>query len=466
MTEKINGDENRLSDLYKEVAKRPLAILRLSEDEVEELSGSRQGLSEFTFVVPHGLLNSVKTPCACLIFGRESAPPTEKRRTRPIARLAILQSRSAIATLATRLKLVRSNKIQPRSEIKLARLLGETRYATDYKSRISQKLQFEKLPPKLSDIILQTLARDAANRWALRSVMLGLHKPVENSIEAQERDAVQMALHAFGLESDALATQLNLAKDSNSALAYTRIMEDAVIEHDARVVPGFDLVSSEISGVATFRNGEQTLEVFTANRRQLEDAFGVDLIYLNTLHQNVVMVQYKMLEPHGSDSESDWVYKEDRHLRKQLKAMAKFSTSSLPSSGFRLCSDAFYFKFARRYGEKSKGHILLPLRHFEHLMGNPKFNGKTGRLKIGYRALAGNYLRQSTFFGLLQSGYIGSHTETTTHLRTLIDAVRMIDSSLVLAIQRTTTEEELQIDREKIVARIDKEHAEFWGSED
>ena len=38
------------------------------------------------------------------------------------------------------------------------------------------------------------------------------------------------------------------------------------------------------------------MDVFTANKRPLEELFGVDLIYLNKTRGALVMVQYKMLE--------------------------------------------------------------------------------------------------------------------------------------------------------------------------
>ena len=61
------------------------------------------------------------------------------------------------------------------------------------------------------------------------------------------------------------------------------VHEDGVIEHDARVVPGYEFIDSDVRGQATSRKGHQTLEVYTANRRKLEEAFGVDLIYLTRL---------------------------------------------------------------------------------------------------------------------------------------------------------------------------------------
>ena len=72
--------------------------------------------------------------------------------------------------------------------------------------------------------------------------------------------------------------------------------------------PTIELTDSDITGRAVFEKGRERLEVFTANRRPLEKIFGVDLIHLNTTSQNIVMVQYKMLEPDKcKDHDSDWV---------------------------------------------------------------------------------------------------------------------------------------------------------------
>ena len=39
--------------------------------------------------------------------------------------------------------------------------------------------------------------------------------------------------------------------------------EDGVIEHDARVVPRYEFIDSDVRGQATPRKGHQTLEVYT-----------------------------------------------------------------------------------------------------------------------------------------------------------------------------------------------------------
>ncbi|MBT2326594.1 hypothetical protein J7E62_30245 [Variovorax paradoxus] len=262
-----------------------------------------------------------------------------------------------------------------------------------------------------------------------------------------------MALKAFGLSSDAPAANLELVKGKDSRLVGARIMEDAVIEHDARSVPAYKLVGSDMTGRAMFRNGAQTLEVITANRNKLEEAFGVDLIYVNHSRSNVVMVQYKMLRPTQSEANDtwDWVYTQDRHLAKQMKAMERFASHRDCQGPYRLSHEIFYFKFIRRYGASKTSSVLIPLEHLQELMRDQKHNGRSGSLRLGYNALEGRYMRQSAFYNLLQSGYIGAGTSTTNALTTLIQDLLRGGDALVLAIQRETTQEEDDSDRERAI---------------
>jgi hypothetical protein len=142
----------------------------------------------------------------------------------------------------------------------------------------------------------------------MRAVVESLSAPryFKNTAALQE-DALHTALRAFGLASNDQATSLELVDGRETALARVNIMEDSVIEHDARHIPGYDLVQSDLTGRAVFERENERLEVFTANRRPLEQLFGVDLIYLNASRQNIVMLQYKMLEPLLKDvGNTDW----------------------------------------------------------------------------------------------------------------------------------------------------------------
>ena len=108
-------------------------------------------------------------------------------------------------------------------------------------------------------------------------------------------------------------------------------MEDSVVEHDALNVPGYSLIQSDVTGRAVFKKGEDQLEVFTVNRQELEHCFGVDLIYINLTKQNVVMLQYKMLEPSSkTDDQTDWVYRPDGQLDVEIARMNAFAAAHVP----------------------------------------------------------------------------------------------------------------------------------------
>jgi len=88
-------------------------------------------------------------------------------------------------------------------------------------------------------------------------------------------------MNAFGLAADSWADTLELHPDRETGLARIPIIEDGAIEHDARSLPGFELIESDRTGRAVFTRGDERLEIYTANCRPLEEVFGVDLIYLN-----------------------------------------------------------------------------------------------------------------------------------------------------------------------------------------
>lgn len=219
---------------------------------------------------------------------------------------------------------------------------------------------------------------------------------------------------------------------------------------------------SHVTGKAVFRKGEQTLEVYTANRRNLEEAFGVDLVYVNRFHSNVVMVQYKMLEPNRGDGEpTDWIYHEDNHIGKQIRTMNMFASATQEMEEYRLNSDPFYFKFVRRQGPSGRTNVLLPLSHFKSLLEESDFRTRSGAVKVNSNALKGRYLRQAAFFSLIQCGYIGSDIETSRHLRALVEDAVDGGKALVWAVQRKTREAEREAERVRQVRlyeeRLDEE---------
>lgn len=74
---------------------------------------------------------------------------------------------------------------------------------------------------------------------------------------------------------------------------------------------------------------------------------------------------------------------------------------------------------------------------------------RAGRLEVSWNGLGGKRLRECGFFGLLQSGYIGSYADRTEHLRTPIDLVSKGNESLVFALRGATTSEKAELDGAK-----------------
>lgn len=443
--------------LTETVADRPMVVLRLSNGELERLRKTRNGITDFTLTMRHEAIKGVTKLSVCIILGEIEAGTGSNIRPCPVAYISILASHAAVTTLDSRLRFKRSGRIQPGTDSELIAVLLEIKYQKELTRRLKKGGDLIVLGPKLGVAVIEALAAKRENHWAMKRIAAGLYAPQPGSPQALQFDAVQTALKAFGLAADSPASSLELASRNASSLENLRVVEDNVLQHDARFVRGYDLVDSHITGRATFRKGTQTLEVYTANRNRLEETFGVDLIYLNLFHRSVVMVQYKMLEPHGMemDEGTDWAYTEDRHLQKQLAAMRKFAVRQM-TDGYRLNNQTFYFKFVRRLSSPSNTNVLLPLCHFEEMLQDPACKGKTGKVKFTYSALDGRYMRQTAFFDLLQAGYIGADAESAGQLATLLHSVVRGDDAAVIAVQRLTHRLEQQEDRDRFERTFDE----------
>ena len=240
------------------------------------------------------------------------------------------------------------------------------------------------------------------------------------------------ALRVFGLTPRDAATSVET--EGPTALGRVHIREDAVIEHDARQIPEFTLTASYLTGRAVFLKGRERLEVITANRSPLEEVLGIDLIYLNAIKRNIVMVQYKMLEPLREDNVTDWIYRPDDQFGKQVALMKSFSFPEPPEPHeYRLNPQAFYLKFVRRDASLGKSPATIPIDHLEALRNDPAFKGPRGAFRISFNALDGRYLRQTTFFDLIRFGYIGAYAKDTENLEILIEKTLKDNRAVVAA---------------------------------
>ena len=323
-------------------------------------------------------------------------------------------------------------------------MIAEPPHSNRLRQRLASDDPVVVLSSELSAHLVRKLVEVEGNRGPMRMAAESL-SPSENqrSMASLQRDAVQTALRVFGLQADIQADSLYLVEGQETALARVNIVEDAVVEHDARHVPGYDLAGSDVTGRAVFTRGSEILEVYTANRRPLEHVFGVDLVYLNATRQNIVMLQYKMLEPSGKGGGEDWIYRPDGQLEAEIERMRTFQGEIAPGAyEYRLNSQVFYLRFVKRDGALKNAGITMPIDHFDRLRADPACQGPRGGFRISFDSLAGRYLRQTAFLDLVRSGYIGAHAETTEHLKALVESVVQGEKSVVAAIQSQTEDTE------------------------
>ena len=409
-----------------------IVVLRLGDYRRMLLEFSPRGVNEFTIALPKDSLRGAKGIPLCLI-----SMGTGKGEN---LYLGLISSRNNVSTFDMRIKIKRATEIRPRSTAGLLRLVTEQPHAGNLRRRLLSPGSVEVLSPKLGAHLVEKLASIDGNRDAMRIVAESLSAPGEfQGPAALQESAVRGALKAFGLYSGDQASSVRLVEGRQTTLSGMRgVTEDSVIEHDARSVPGYDLFGSDLTGRAVFQRGNERLEVFTANRRPLERVFGVDLIYLNLTRHNVVMVQYKMLEPSWTGAAGvDWIYRLDSDLDEQIRRMRKFTTTHHPAGReYRFNPAVFYLKFVRRDSSINKGGFILPVEHFEKLRNDPTCRGPNNGLRVSWESLDGRYLREAAFFDLIRSGYIGAYAETTTDMKTLIDWVLERGKSAVAAIQK------------------------------
>jgi hypothetical protein len=422
--------------------RRRVALIRLGFGEWEAIERGRDGGSRLSLIFQHEVARLAQPHGLALIaVDDEDAEPDEPQ---PRLFVGLVTSIAGVAFFDSRVVVNHVGAVLPRTLPEFLSQIDEPALRAGV-NRVSRSTDgLTALSPKLAAALVRRLAAEPFNQPALSRIVAILDKPTHyRDGRALQQDAISLALKAFGGAGAADAMEI---AGEDSGLARVRLLEDAVIEHDARSIPGWSLDASDVTGRAHFRraNGER-LEVITANKRPLEEIFGVDLIYLNERRRSLVMVQYKMMEPPGRQESGDdtpreereWIVRINDQFRDEIARMARFMSDLSPDDVYRLNPGPFFVKLVKRNAKTSTAGILLSLEHLQHLLESGAVSGPRRGLRISYKDLDGHYLRGEAFVELVRSGYIGSRGATTEHLEALIDAALVDGHAIVAAIQRS-----------------------------
>jgi hypothetical protein len=422
----------------EDLGKKPIALLRVSRDAWNAIADTRRQGVRFSLHFPHETARAGQRGGLVLIATTGSDPAL---------RLGLITSIAATSTFDSRVVFDLVSFAAPGALARLLQSVSAPGLRVPRDRLASGSMQFERVSPKLGAALISAVAEEAENAPSLTRILAHLRRPFRyTNARGLQQDAVALAIKAFGGNDGASSIAL---PGDDTALATVRVLEDASIEQDARWIPGWRLADSDLTGRATFKRREERLDVFTANKRPLEELFGVDLIYLNKTRGALVMVQYKMLESErrarrrtmdelfGDDGEDEqeWTVRINDQFADELSRMRRFDRDLAPHGPYRLNSGAFFFKLVRRNAATKSAGLLLSLGHLEQLMDGGELNGPAGGLRISYRSLGGHYLRGEGFVELVRSGYIGTRGATTDHLQALVEACLREGKAAVIAIQ-------------------------------
>ena len=417
------------------VRKKPLILIRFDAESSERLLNAKNASRHFTLAKPHSVFQNFKVPTICLLETLEYEGKS--------CYLATVTRKAAISTFDSRLTIKGLRAITQSSLQEITGQLTDRGFRNSFTSRLPNHHGASRLSPELSAHIVELLAQDPKNQYALEtalSTITGL-RPVHHTDWAQT-DAIESAMAVFGIRANEIPDELVTKRDTEPGLGMIdveHVFEDNVIRADASQLPGFDAIAPDIKGRAVFVKGDERLVIYTANRLPLERMFGVDLIYINETRGNIVMVQYKMLEEHINNGKSrDWLFRPNNRLWKEIARMNIPSNTGTEHTDYRLSNSPFFFKFVKRKHvlDDSPKFFFVSLDHLIQILESPEGQGPRCGIRLSYETLDGTYLRNTDMIGLIRSGYVGTHRADTQALARIISEGAKGNNAVVLAWQK------------------------------
>lgn len=343
--------------------------------------------------------------------------------------LAFVKSKQPVSSIDTRIVLHHLKKTKWKDTDILKENL-EKNHITELENYTQN--DYAKLSQKLSEHLLRIFADDYFE--FLENYIIP-NKEVNNSI--MQSDAINLAISISGMDNRNITNiEINDAEETKIS-NFVHLLEDNVISYEFNAEREGLVKNCSPTGKITFENGNEKLTIYTANKLPLERVLGVDLIYINDTHKNIVMLQYKMLT-----KESDkWIYRFDQQLYDEIERMDSVvnTINSSPSSNiddFRLNNHPFFLRFIKN--QSSNGNIIsfnISLEHFKMIKDLPMCRGERNGRLISYENINKHYIGKQELEALIRCGYIGTHQYDTEELSEIIELIsnNLNNHSLVIA---------------------------------
>jgi hypothetical protein len=218
--------------------------------------------------------------------------------------------------------------------------------------------------------------------------------------------------------------------------------EDDLIAADLQRFDPAGAVSLERASVARFVDGDIALTILNVNRKPLEHALGVDLVYWDTVGDVFTLLQYKRLvkSEQAGGGEERWRYTRRQELIEQLALMSVGSHEPSASEDWRL-GNPFWFKFLRTDAFVPNDPMVLPGMYVPAdylrlaLDDGSLRTGPSGGFEVTYRNT--RYLNRRTFVDLVRQRMTGTAGSQSQRVIQAIQE-RSANHEVVLAVRAST----------------------------
>ena len=207
--------------------------------------------------------------------------------------------------------------------------------------------------------------------------------------------------------------------------------EDDVIAEDLRRFDKDGELTMLSSSAARFVDGEFALTILNVNRKPIEHALGVDLVYWDETNNTFTLLQYKRLTRnqtlrHGRE-QPDWTFTRRGEVEAQLGLMLLPTNNSASSQDWRLSSSPFWFKFVRTKdftaGDPQVLRGMYVSAEFLRIALNDRslMTGPRGGFEISYANT--RYIPHDTFVDLVRRGFLGTMATATSKVFEIIESL-------------------------------------------
>lgn len=378
-----------------------------------------------------------------------------------ITHIAILRKGNRVATGQIRIKADEILELPPHSIKSILNLLP-IKYQTIGRRYFNGG--YSKIPEKtgqaLFKAILECFPSQAKeiqhfSSRANRSVIIQNYRAQD---AAAEKDAVGLSLDIFGIDrSKILRSWENHSMGESwgqsflNGLSQYSAYEDDLINHDLRNLPGWSTISNNITGIVEFENNDkERLIIINANRKPLEKALGIDLIYFHRKYEAFTLVQYKMMDQKVENGNECYYNPNQKSQLEEQKRMEKLYSILLEDKSsdslidYRLGNCPIFFKICKKLQLKYDDATIapgayIPLNQWKILLDDDSTKGPKGGCQIGFHTLGKRYIGTAVFVDLVQRGFLGTQSAASKKLGLFIQTAIADGHSIVYAIDNKDT---------------------------